>query len=48
MPKRRMMTEAKKIYYRLSTAIWNDDHTSLACEGNVGYTVSICKLSLPK
>jgi hypothetical protein len=48
LPKRRMLAEAKKIYYRFSTAIWSEDQSSLACEGNVGYTVSICKLSLPK
>ena len=48
MPKRRMIIDAEKIYYRLSTAIWNEEHTSLACEGNVGYTVSICKLSISK
>jgi hypothetical protein len=48
MPKRRMIIDAEKIYYRLSTAIWNEEQTSLACEGNVGYTVSICKLNISK
>jgi hypothetical protein len=48
LPKRNMLIEKEKMYYRFNDAIWNEGLTSLVCTGRVGESSYICKVKISK